>query len=191
MNDNNRDHSNNILTDGMYNNIDQDNVDWKQTNHNSLYTLDDNKLQLSSDLEDLNWNSTDSHEGELIIAYNNKVRYKTLRPRAFYALYVKLNEKGNEHLIYRLSTDQIVVTKDHQIVPIPEDLVDTICESDSYENKSQVNVVDTILSTIHDDQSNNYNNNNHTSFSNEDQYLQEANEVLRSSLLTSLQNKFL
>ena len=87
------DHSSNDLTDDMYNNIDHHNVDHKQTNHNSLYTLADNKLQLSSDLKDLDWNSTDSHKGELAIAYDNKVGTKTLCPRAFYALHVKLNER--------------------------------------------------------------------------------------------------
>ena len=131
MNNDNRDHSNNDLTDDMYNNIGHDNVDRKQTNHNSLYNLADDKLQLSSDLEDLDQNSVDSYKGELIIEYNNKVGYKTLRLRAFSALYVKLNEEGNGFDIqtiygYRLSTDQIVVTKDYQTVPIPEDLVDTI-----------------------------------------------------------------
>ena len=89
MNNNIRVHFNNDLPNDMYNNIDHNNVDWKQTNHNSLYTLADNKLQLSSDLEDLDWNSTDSQEGELIITYNNKVRCKTLCPRLFYTLYVK------------------------------------------------------------------------------------------------------
>ena len=65
-----RDHFSNNLTDDMYNNIDHLNVDQIQTNHNSLYTIADNKLQLSSDLEDIDWNSTVSHEGELVIAYD-------------------------------------------------------------------------------------------------------------------------
>ena len=81
LNDNIRDHYNNDLTDDMYNNIDHNNVDQKQTTHNSIYTLADNKLQLSSDLEDLDWNSTDSHKGELIIAYDNLVGNKTLCTR--------------------------------------------------------------------------------------------------------------
>ena len=184
MNDDNRYHSNNDLTDDMYNNIDYDDVDWKQTNPNSLYILADHKLQLSSYLEDLNWNNTDSHEGELIIAYNNEVGTKTLRPRAFYTLYVKQNEEGNKHLIYRLSIDQIVVTKDYQTVPVPEDLVDTICESDLYENKSQVNDVNTIHSVVHDDQSNKYNDNNHTLFSNEDQYTQKNSTIISTYIST-------
>ena len=123
-------------------------------NGRNVYTITDNKLQSSSDLEDLDWDSTDSHEGELIIAYDNKVGNKTLCPRTFYALYVKPNQEGNGHLIYRLDMDQIVVTKDYQTVPVPEDL-------------------------------------DHTSINDEDQYIQEANEVLRPSLLTSLQSKFL
>ena len=88
-------------------------------------------------------------------------------------------------MIYRLSTDQIVVTKDYQTVPVPEDLVDTICKTDPYENKSQVDDIITIHSIVHDNQSNNYDN--HMSINDEDQYMQEINEVLRSSLLTSLQ----
>ena len=98
MNDDNRDHPNNDLSDDVYNLSNHDSVDLKQTNHNNLYTLADNELQLSYDLEDLDWSSTDSHKGELIIAYDNKVRYKTLHPRAFYALYIKPNEKGSRHL---------------------------------------------------------------------------------------------
>ena len=57
-------------------------------------------------------------------------------------------------MIYRLNIDQIVVTKNYQTVPVPEDL-------------------------------------DHMSINDEDQYIQEANEVLQPSLLTSLQSKFL
>ena len=47
-----RNHYNNDLTDNMYNSINHNNVDQKQTTHTSLYTLADHKLQLSSELED-------------------------------------------------------------------------------------------------------------------------------------------
>ena len=40
-------------------------------------------------------------------------------------MYAKPNKDGNRHLIYRPSTDQIVVTKDYQTVPVSEDLIDT------------------------------------------------------------------
>ena len=84
----------------MYNNLDYPNVDQKQTNYNSLYTLANDKLQLSSDLEYPDWNGTDSHKSELVLDYDdNKSGNKTLLLRAFYALYVKPNENGNSHLI--------------------------------------------------------------------------------------------
>ena len=35
----------------------------------------------------IDWNSTNSHKGELVIAYNNKAGNKTLHPREVYALY--------------------------------------------------------------------------------------------------------
>ena len=70
------------------------------------------------------------------VAYDSKVGNKIFNPRAFYALYVKTNENGNRHLIYKPSTGQIVVTKDYRTVPVPEDLVDTTSDTDSYERKS-------------------------------------------------------
>ena len=73
---------------------------------------------------------------------------------------------------------------------MPEDIDDTLCKSDPCENKSQVKDVDTTISIIYNDQSNNYNNNNHVSIKDEDHYSQETNEFLLSSLLTSLQSKF-
>ena len=66
----------------MYNNTNHQNVQQEHTTHNNLYTLDNYKLQLCSDLEDPNrtndWNSTNSHKIELVIAYNNnagKIHY--------------------------------------------------------------------------------------------------------------------
>ena len=76
----------------MYSHISHNNVDQKQITKYNLYTLANNKLQSSSDLEDLNWNNTDSHKDELIIVYDNKVGNKTLCPRTFYALYVEPNQ---------------------------------------------------------------------------------------------------
>ena len=54
MNDDKIVHPSDDLADDVYNNIDYHNVQQEQTNHNSLYTLADNELQLSSDLEDPN-----------------------------------------------------------------------------------------------------------------------------------------
>ena len=117
MNDDEMVHPNDYLADNMYNNIDHQTKQQKQTNHNSLYTLAGNGLQLSIDLEDQNeavdWNNTNSHRGEPVIAYDNKVGARTLHPRVFFVLYVRPNNDGIGHLIYRLSTDQILVTKEY------------------------------------------------------------------------------
>ena len=108
MNDDKIAHPSDDLVDNVYSNIEDHKIQQEQTNHNSLYTLANNKLQLSSDLEDLNeadnWKSTNSHEGELVIAYNNNNRNNALRPRIFYTLYIGPNDDGNDHLIYELLT---------------------------------------------------------------------------------------
>ena len=119
MNDDNRKHSNNELLDDMYSSATHDNANQKQTTTRNLYTIAANKLQSSSDLEDLDRDSTNSHIGELIIAYDNKIKNKILCPRTFYTLYVKQNQEDNGHLVYRLDKDQIVVTKNYQTIPIP------------------------------------------------------------------------
>ena len=159
MNDDKIVHTSDYLADDMYNNIDHQTAQQKQINHNSLYTLADNEIQSSSDLEDQNeavdWKSTNGHKGELVVAYDNKVKNRTLRPRIFYALYVRPNDDGNRHLIYRLSTDQILVTKEYQSIPVPEDLIEAISETESYSNKNQTNRFDTNHSIIQDDHSNN------------------------------------
>ena len=109
-------HSNNP-TKNVYSNISHKNVQQERTTHNSLYPLTNSQPQLNYDLEDPyrtdDWKGTNSHKGELVIAYNNKVGNKTLRPRVFYALYIRRSDNDNGHLIYRLSTDQILVTKEY------------------------------------------------------------------------------
>ena len=55
---------------------------------------------MSSDLEDQNeaddWKSTNSHEGELVIAFGTNSGNNALRPRIFYALYIGPNNDGNK-----------------------------------------------------------------------------------------------
>ena len=105
MNDHKTVHLSDDLVDNAYNNI---------AAYNSFYTLTNNKLQLNSDQEDPNeaneWKSTNSHKGELVIAYNTNNVNNTLRPRIFCALYIGPNDDSNGYLIYKLSTDQILVT---------------------------------------------------------------------------------
>ena len=70
-------------------------------------------------------------------------------------MYIRPNEDGNRHLIYKLSKDQILVTKEYQSVPVPEDLIEAINETGSSDNKVQVNHVDSDHSIVQDDHSNN------------------------------------
>ena len=80
------------------------NIQQEQTTHGSFYRLTNSELQLNYNLEDpyrtIDWKSTNSHKGELVIAYNNKVGNKTLHPRVLYGLYIRPNDIGNRHLIY-------------------------------------------------------------------------------------------
>ena len=122
MNDNTSKHSNNNLLDDMYSNTDHYHTNQEQITNHNLYTITDNKLRSSSDLEELDWDITNNHKGELIIAYDNKIGNKILCPRTFYALYIELNQESNGNIVYSLDENQIVVTKNYQTAPVPEDL---------------------------------------------------------------------
>ena len=143
-----------------YSNIEDHEICYKQTNqNNSCYTLVDNKLQLSSHLEDLNetndWKTTNIHEGELVVAYNTNAGNNTLRPKTFYALYIVLNDNSNGNLIFKLSTKYILITIKYQLIHIPEDLFEAINETDSFNNKIQVNHFSSGYFIIQDDHSDN------------------------------------
>ena len=66
-------HPSDDLTNDDYSNIENHETQHKQTNrNNSFYTLVDNKLRSSPQLEDPNetydWKTANNHEGELVIA---------------------------------------------------------------------------------------------------------------------------
>ena len=114
---------------------------------------------MNSDLEDPNgtddWNSTNSHKSELIIAYNNKARNNTLHPKVFYALYIKPNGDNNGHLIHDLTRDKILVPTNYQLVPLLVDLFGPTNRTKSYNNKIQVVHFDIKQSLVWMDYSNN------------------------------------
>ena len=93
-------------------------------------------------------------------------------------MYIRPNNDGNGHLIYRLSTDQILITKDYQSVPVTKDLIEAISETDSYDNKFQVNNFDRNHSTVYDDQSNNNDDDSCTHFNDEDNSEDESYDEL-------------
>ena len=74
--------------------------EWINQN-NSLYTLVQNELQASPQLEDHNatnyWKTTNKHEGELVMAYNNNARSNIFYQKLFYSLYIRPNNNGIGH----------------------------------------------------------------------------------------------
>ena len=140
---------------------------------------------MSSDLEDPNkadaWKSTNSHEVELVIAYNINTVNNALCPRIFYALYIGPNNNGNGCLIYKLSTDQILVTMKYQSVPVPEDLIEAINKVDLSNNKIQVDHVNSEDSIVQDEHSNNNKDQGQTQFKYKDSSVDKSHGKLDSS----------
>ena len=68
----------------------------------------------SSHLEDLNetndGKTTNTHEGDLVMAYNTIADNSIFYPRTFYALYIGSNNDDIGHLICKLSMKQILTT---------------------------------------------------------------------------------
>ena len=54
------------------------------------------------------------------MAYNTNFGNDTLCPRTFYALYIGPNDIGNGHLIFKLSTKQMLVITKHQPINVPK-----------------------------------------------------------------------
>ena len=106
----------------------------------------ENKLQSSPQLEDQNgtndWKTTNKHKGELVMAYDNNASNKVLYPRTFYALYIGPNDSSTGHLIFKLSTNQILTTPKYKPVTIPDDLIEAINKMDTFTNKIQINYFD-------------------------------------------------
>ena len=140
---------------------------------------------MSSDLEDRNeandWKNTNSHEGELVIAYDTNAGNNRLRPRIFYELYMGPNDDGNVNLIYKLSTDQTLLTMKYQAVPVPKDLIKVMNKTDASNNKIHMNHFDRNHSIVQDNHSNNNNNNGCTHFNNENNSIDVHYDELDSS----------
>ena len=73
------------------------------------------------------------------MAYNNNAENSKLYPRTFYTLYIGPNDNGIGHLIFRLSTKQILTTMKYGPVPMPNNLFKTINETDTFTTKIQIN----------------------------------------------------
>ena len=71
------------------------------------------------------------------MAYDTNADDSILYPRILYALYIGPNSNGIGHLIFRLSTKQILTTMKYEPVTVPENLFKTI--KDKFTTKTQIN----------------------------------------------------
>ena len=66
-----------------------------------------------------------------MMAYDINAGNNTLHPRTFYALYIGSNDNGVGHLIFILSTKQILTTLKYKPVHMHEDLIKKTNKQDS------------------------------------------------------------
>ena len=73
------------------------------------------------------------------MAYNVTASKKTMHPRAFYALYIGLNDSGTGRVAFKLLTKQLVTTLKCKLKPTAEDIVKVVNEMGKQEG-----ILDTI-----------------------------------------------
>ena len=115
------------------------------------------------------------------MAYNTNVGNNTLRPRTFYVLYIGLNDKGNGHLIFKLSTKQILITAKYQPIHIPKDIIEAINGTDSFINKIQVTHFNSYHSIVQNNHSDNNKVEDQTQWIDANNSKDESNGELKSS----------
>ena len=66
--------------------------------------------------------------GELVMAYEVTSSNKTTDPRAFFALYIRPNDSGTGHIVFKLAMKRLVTTQKCKPKPTAEDVVKVINE---------------------------------------------------------------
>ena len=64
--------------------------------------------------------------GELVLAYDTYGSNDTGQKRAFYGLYIELNENGTGHCMFKLQTKRMVTTPKCKLKPMPQDVIDIV-----------------------------------------------------------------
>ena len=64
--------------------------------------------------------------GELVLAYNVQLNNKTSKPRAFYTLYIRLNDRGTGHSVFKLSTKSMIVTSRCKPIHMPDNVIEVV-----------------------------------------------------------------
>ena len=107
-----------------------------------------------------------------------------MHPRTLYTLYTLYIEPNNNdigHLMFKLSTKQILTTMKYQPVPVPENLFNTINETNSFTTKIQINQFDSDRFIAQDDHFDNTGDEGKTQSNNVDNSEDESYDELDSS----------
>ena len=64
--------------------------------------------------------------GELVLAHDVQSNNKTSKPRAFYALYIKPNNGGTGHSVFKLVTKSMIVIPRCKPIPMPDNVIKVI-----------------------------------------------------------------
>ena len=64
--------------------------------------------------------------GELVLACDVKSDNKTHKPRAYHALCIGPNNAGTGHSVFKLVTEDMIVTPRCKPIPIPDDVIKVI-----------------------------------------------------------------
>ena len=64
--------------------------------------------------------------GKLVLAYDVKSNNKTSKPRTFYALYIRPNDGGTGHSVFKLSTKSMIITPKCKPIPMPDDVIQVV-----------------------------------------------------------------
>ena len=67
--------------------------------------------------------------------YNNNSSNKTLYSRTFYVLYIGPNDSSASHLVFKLSTKQLLTTSQCKPVPMPKEIIQAVYEMGTITNK--------------------------------------------------------
>ena len=63
---------------------------------------------------------------ELVMVYGVQANNKTLRPRAFYALYIGPNDGGSGHSVFKLLTKEMIITPKCKPVPMSDNVINVV-----------------------------------------------------------------
>ena len=64
--------------------------------------------------------------GDLVLAYDVQSNNKTLKPRKFYAPYIRPNDGGTGHSVFKLSTTSMIVTPRCKLVLMPGNVIEVV-----------------------------------------------------------------